>query len=146
MKLKKVNLFLILATIFLGCPTYDPPGEWIIVHNYSNKPIYIYYSCSDSLLKFPGLLLFETITRNGKEQIIAPTYRIPAYEKKNAILVASKKNAFQSCENRKMNFFLISEDTMRSKTWDEIVDNQQFEKRKSLSKDELEALDWVVKF
>lgn len=69
------------------------------------------------------MFLIDTI--DGVEEISSPPYRIPPYEFKS-ILAINWQGKINSCPDSTLKLFVISEQTMKTKSWEEIWKNQLF--------------------
>ena len=138
-----INVLLLgLMIFFQSC---DPKFDELQIHNYSGQAIYRFYTCSDTIDALPELALFETFERNGKKELSAPIYRIPAYEYK-PILMWGLTTFIKDCDKSTIKIFFIREKTMKEKRWTEIVQGQLYIKKMELSVEDLEKLDWVVTY
>ena len=149
--------FLLLSfVVFLqGCIfTYDPPPGSIEIHNYSDSVIYVYHSCSDSLELDHKLDLFYICTgigmvtdasgniRQDTDSIHSPEYRIGAYDYGNVVLCGSKRRPRLCCDNDTLYLFFIKESVMRTMSWEEICEKQQYEQRVVLTEEQLDSCGW----
>jgi len=140
----KKYLILLIVLMFHSCiiPVVDFAFN-IPVANYSDSTVYVCASCSDTLEKGRNLQLKEYSV--VKKEYKYPHYRI---EKDTIGCVTFRdrkvEQIFNRCKDRKMRFYFILESTMREYSWEEICENQMYEKRLTLTKEDLEKTDWVV--
>jgi hypothetical protein len=145
-------LLLSIAVLLQGCITYDPPPGSIEIHNYSDSVIYVYDSCSDSLELDHKLYLFGTrhaiVTdasgniRKDTDSICSPEYRIGAYDYGNIVVCGSKRRPRLCCDNDTLYLFFIKESVMRTMSWEEICEKQQYEQRVALTEEQLDNSGW----
>ena len=151
--LKYITLFTI-CILLEGCPLYmDPPTARLQILNYTDAAVYVYHTCSDSLPCEEGLKLFLNVGSGstdacGKKikDTIAPNYRINAYSWGQIDVSGSPENPKIECKNNKLNLFFITESTMRKKTWDQICENQLFEKKIVVNQAELDSVCWRITY
>ena len=77
----------------------------------------------DRIDSIPIRKLFFIDTIDGVEEISSPPYRIPPYEYKS-ILAINWQEKINSCPDSTLKIFVISEQIMRTKSWEEIWKNQ----------------------
>ncbi|WP_304064846.1 hypothetical protein [Pedobacter glucosidilyticus] len=136
----------------LGC-VYDPPTATLEVFNYSDSAIYVAENCECNLTALPILRLFETrddgatdVKGQAFPEIYSPNYRINPYQIGNIGYFGTPKNREVQCENGVICLFFIKEITMRNYSWDEIVEKKLYNKKLSFNKEQLDSLDWKIKY
>lgn len=129
----KTNIFLtiILSFVFNAC-VYDPPEKYISILNDTDSAIYVYGTHLDSIGLENRLLLFEEhwikeaywVNRNRtfKDTTIHthPRYRINPHNGGELNLLGQEA-LLNNCPDKRIRIFFIKEETMRTKTWEEIV-------------------------
>jgi len=157
--MKKNKLFLILFCLPLlyGCPVYDPPQKYIEVLNDTDSAIYVYGTCHDSigienrLYLFPEYFIKDAFyvnrNRSFKDTIVKiyPHYRISPHTG-NLLNLAGQKSLLNKCPDKKIRIFFIKEETMRTRSWEDIVQYQLYEKKGIYSEEELKKTDWTVTY
>lgn len=145
MDLKRLMLF-ILPFVFYSCLfTYDPPEKAIEVKNYTDSAIYVYYSFTDSIELSRQLALFQNNRYAGTDNIISPDYRVDAYNSRG-IGTIGRESLVNKSKDKKLRLFFIKEETMRTRTWEEICKKQICAKKRTLTVDDLRKTNWVVKY
>lgn len=144
----------ILLISFIGflhsCITYDPPTGVLKIHNYSDSAIYVYHSYSDSLELDHKLNLFDTwnaeITdasgRIIQDTIYSPNYRANAYAYSEINVCGTGNNPRLCCDNDTLYLFFIKESVMRTMSWEEICEKQQYEQKVVLTEEQLNSCGW----
>ncbi len=139
--------------MLIGCPVYDPPSGTLVVHNYSDAAIYVYETCADSIENKDELKLFLVDSTNRLDAkgnrvlpMYSPSYRINAYSYGTLYGYGSRKNKSIDCQNKKLNLFFISENTMRNYAWDDIVSGQLYEIKMNFTETQLDSLDWKIRY
>lgn len=154
----KTNIFLslILSFAFNAC-VYDPPEKWITILNDTDSAIYVYGTYLDSISLKNKLSLFEEhyieeaywVNRNKtfKDTIIKthPCYRINPYNGRELNL-PGQESLLNDSPDKKIRIFYIKEETMRTKTWAEIVKCQLYEKKGLYDEEYLKKTDWTVTY
>ncbi len=143
-------LLLSFAVLLQGCITYDPPTGVLKIHNYSDSAIYVYHSYSDSLELDHKLNLFDTwnaeITdasgRIIQDTIYSPNYRANAYAYSEINVCGTGNNPKLCCDNDTLYLFFIKESVMRTMSWEEICEKQQYEQRVALTEEQLNRCGW----
>lgn len=150
--MKYFFLFFTVVLIY-GCPSYDSPSGILTVHNYSDSAIYVYCTCSDSVKSKPKLNLFEKIKADiidehgqKKDSIYSPNYRVNPYTYSEINVWGTVKNPELYCNNDIIYLFFIKESIMRTKKWEDICKYQLYEQKRLLTKDELNRIDWLIKY
>lgn len=133
-----------LMCICCGCPVVDPISETIEVHNNTGKPVYVFSTCNDSIEPLPEMILYETQIRDGVEWKFAPPYRVPAFSTKSVIAYGKRVDYINLCDNQEINLFFIDEDTLIQHSWSEIYNYQKFNRKITLTLEELEQKNWVI--
>ena len=134
-----------LVLIFYGCLflAMDPVRKGIDVYNNTDYTLYVSYSISDSLGNGYPIVLFEEVNIDNKVSKRSPCYRLNPYSN-GSIGIPGRITLLQSCDDNMLRLFFITESTMREYSWEEICENQMYEKRLTLTKKDLEKTDWVV--
>ena len=135
----------LIALIFFCSCVYDPPRKSIEVINQTDSAIYIYYSLDDSIDLSRKLVLFESILNDGIETIYSPDYRVNAHSI-GGIGTTGRESLVNESNDRRLRLFFIKEKTMREKKWEDICDKHLYEKKMTLSVQELKSCNWVVKY
>jgi RHS repeat-associated protein len=78
-----------------------------------------------------------------KCRIKAPDYRINAYSFQHIGLPANN-SIIKNCKDKKLRIFFIKEEIMREHSWEEICSKQLYEKKITLTEEELQQNNWVV--
>ena len=114
------------------------------VINYSDFTVYVCASCSDSLERGRNLQLYK-YSFDGKEIVGYPNYRIEK-DSIGYVIFREKKveHAIKRCKDHKLRLFFISESTMRNYSWEEICKHNLYEKKLTLTEEELKENDWIV--
>lgn len=154
--MKYLLFSLSILLFFFGCICSDKMLNCNVfsVQNISDSAIYVYITCNDSLPRFPKLNLFDTILENKsgemKGTIISPDYRINAFSyytnKDNHVGDILFERNCQKCKGKTLKLFFIKENTMRTKGWEDIYKKQLYEKRISLSIEQILAFNLTVKY
>lgn len=143
--------FLLLSFVVLlnGCISCDSLRGELEVKNYSDSVIYVYHSCSDSLELGHKLNLFETRSgvtdasgRIRQDSIYSPKYRIDAYDYMNIVVCGPYWEPRLCCDNDTLYLFFIKESVMRTMSWGEICEKQQYEQRVVLTEEQLNKSGW----
>ncbi len=143
--MKRIILF-ILPFVLCGCLfTYDPPAKVIEVRNHTDSAIYVYYSFTDSIERNRELTLFEVQFYNGSKHMITPNYRIDAYNWRG-IGTTGRESLVNQSPDKKLRLFFIKEETMRTKSWEEICNKQICAKKLTLTVTDLERINWIVQY
>lgn len=151
--MKKI-ISLICVFLFYGCIfTYDPPQKFIDVYNNSDSTIYVAYSYTDSLSKYPMLCLFDTLKVNATDaqgnsitgKIYSPNYRINPYSF-GTIEAPAEKSSFKNIPDGKLRVFFISEHTMKTRTWNDIYSNQLYQKKVKYTYKELQECHFSITY
>lgn len=127
--MKKIIYFGCLF-LFYGCIfTYDPPRALLYIHNNSNDAVYVYFheGKADSLHKFTGLELFDFID---------------VYEEDTYTLGGTRKKPRLPGNLTEITLFFITRNTVENYDFEEIYKNQMFERKVTLTNDELEKMGW----
>lgn len=153
--MKKYSL-LILCFIFVlfGC-RLDRHKEEILILNESDSIVYIYWSYTDSITNERPLKLFE-VQRKNKEPFIVhgrvkdsltiiPSYRMDPYLNAR-IETLGNEEFFNQSFDKKVRIFYISEQTMRTKTWNEIVKDQLYFRKDVYSVEDLKPFYWTIEY
>jgi hypothetical protein len=148
-------LLLSFVVLLQGCIfTYDPAPGSIEIHNYSDSVIYVYDSYSDSLELDQELELFNIFIRTGlvtdasgkirqdTDSIHSPSYRIGAYDYGEIVACGTCNNPSLCCNNDSIYLFFIKESVMRTMSWEEICEKQQYEQRVVLTEEQLDNSGW----
>jgi hypothetical protein len=143
-ELKKYFIIVFLLVTFPKC-MYDPPRHGISVLNYTGSAIYVSYSLNDSINSNNKLELFETYNYNNSKHIVSPHYRIDACNI-GSIGVSGREELLNESPDKKIRLFFISEKTMRSKTWKEIINKKEYIKKVTISIDDLKNKNWMVRY
>lgn len=141
----KTLICFFFTCFFVYSCIYDPASETFTVVNNSDSAIYVYYGCSDSIMLEPRLVLYEPIQQNGKNYRV-PDYRIESNEHKTIFAFGNRKIFTESCNNKSIKFFFITENTMRTNTWTKIYENQLYDTKFELTYQDLEKLKWTITF
>jgi hypothetical protein len=140
-----------LASSFvLGGTSCLPPP--ITVYNQTDATYYVYETCVDFLPAAPGLELFSTWVQDGtfvgelgRDTLVhAPEYRLDPFDSAELGYEVRESEGGLYCDDGRARYFFIPEETMRTRSWDEIVRGQLYEGRVIVSVEELEATDWRV--
>lgn len=141
-----------LSFLLLGCPVYDPPSGQLEILNYTDSAVYVYHTCSDSLPCDYGMKLFlsagggtDASGRTMKDTI-APSYRINAYSWGNITGLGAIEKPVTACRDHKLRLYFIKETTMRTKTWEEICQSELYEKKITLTQQELDSMGWRLAY
>ena len=134
--MKYIFIMSLSSIIFIGCPVYDAPMDIIDIQNYSPNTIYIYETCLNQIDSLPIRSLYLLDTTDGVEKISSPPYRIPAYEFKS-IISRNWKSKINNCPDSALKVFVISEQTMKTKSWEEIWKNQLYIQRAEFKYEEV---------
>ena len=142
-------LLLSLVVLLNGCIACDSLRGDLEINNYSDSVIYVYHSCSDSLEVDHKLNLFETrsgvIDASGRirqDTIYSPEYRIDAYDYMNIVVCGPYWEPRLCCDNDTLYLFFIKESVMRTMSWEEICEKQQYEQRVALTEEQLNRCGW----
>ena len=142
-------LLLSLVVLLNGCIACDSLRGDIEINNYSDSVIYVYHSCSDSLEVDHKLNLFETrsgvIDASGRirqDTIYSPNYRANAYAYSEINVCGTGNNPKLCCDNDTLYLFFIKESVMRTMSWEEICEKQQYEQRVALTEEQLNRCGW----
>ncbi len=136
----------------IWCPVYDPASGGLDILNYTDSAIYVYYTCSDTLIEEYGLKLFlnagggTDACGHTMKDTIAPDYRINAYSWGSIRVPETPERRETGCKDNKLRLYFIKEITMRTKTWEEISKNQLYEKKMVLDQKQLDSLCWRVTY
>ncbi len=146
---KYLIILILFVIVFKSCLPFDPPSGGFEIYNYSDKAIYVYCTCMDSLPVSPRLNLFEKfndliIDPNGDtiDPIYSPEYRVDAYSTKGFVTWGSPENPRLYCDNTTVRLFFIKENVMRTHTWEEISQKQLYEKKTILTESQLSKNGW----
>jgi hypothetical protein len=120
---------------------YDKAGCFII-HNNSESVIYVCSSCSDSLLSGHNLTYYSNY--NKSDSLKYPNYRIEKDSLGCIAFSGRKEHIAKKCKDKKLRFFFINESVMKENTWAEICKYQLFEKKITLSEEDLKKMNWCV--
>jgi len=156
LKIRQLRLILplLLTVFFLSSCAFDPPSESILdIYNYTDDPIYVYYSVDERLQLKPKLELFVSdlsvrINKYGNrlDTICYPDYRIDAHSyiefHDDGVHSSGKFRPFP--ESNYINFFFIKETTMRENSWEDIVKNQLYVRKVKYTYEELEKLQYQI--
>lgn len=147
----RLNLFFFISLVLLsGCPVYDPPNPGpAFIYNCSNEAIYVYHSQNGKLEMEPRLVLFEKkksefmFENTGCANLLkSPKYRINAYEEAEVTFPFGKDSQHRDS----VIYYFITEQTMKESSWEEIVNQQLYERRISLSSEAYFDLFRVVTY
>lgn len=144
----------IMAILLLSNCIYDPPERKIRIYNNTDSTIYVYWSCSDSITYKNPLNLFNIYNLGdltniyGRPKSISvshPRYRLNAYSW-GSISGTGQKDLLESCLNKKIRIFYISEEIMRTNSWDKIVSGQLYIRKEIFGIEDLEPYDWTIEY
>lgn len=158
--MKKFIYSTIFLLLFCGCVfTYDPAPGKLYIRNNTDQAVYVYLKCgkTDVLPSEPKLELFEFFKNEDgamldalgnpiKSGFVSPEYRINAYDLGSLVIGGSAENPSLLCKENIVTLFFIKEKTMRSYDWKEIYKKQIFEKKVTITKEELENNNWIVTY
>ena len=105
--------------------------------------MYVAYSFSDSLGNGYPLVYYEEVIIDNKKIRRFPCYRLDGYSK-CGIGIPGRESLLLSCDDNKLRLFFILESTMQDYSWDEICKQRLYEKKLTLTEEELKENDWVV--
>ena len=154
MTTKKMAFLLLLTTVLLSSCAFDPPSKSMLdVYNYTDDAIYVYYTSQESVQMKPKLELFVLdlsvrINKYGNrlDTVGYPNYRIDAHSyiefHDDGIHAVGKFRPF--LDKDYVNFFFVKETTMRSHTWEEIVDKQMYERKVKYTYKQLDKLHYQI--
>lgn len=148
--MKKI-IFVFFSLTFSGCLIYDPPSGTIEVYNDSDSSIYVSTNCTEVMPKFPELRLFlkspaKMVDENGKRinEIFIPDYKVYPHKMSKIAGFGSFKNPKIDCQ--KIYIFFIKESTLKERSWNEIYINQLYEKKLKFTNQELDSLQWKIRY
>jgi len=126
----------------------DPADNRVKIVNDSNSAIYYFYSCDSSLL---DLDIFRTgyySDSKGPTSLVTSDQFI---EKRSALnLIRRGDNAwmefFNSCENKRIHFFIFTDSTVNNHSDSEIKYKMLFDKHLTFTLDELEKEEWIIRY
>lgn len=140
--MKKVLTLIFIGSIFSSC-VYDRV-ETIRFLNKSDSTIYMDYSCSDRLEKSFKLHVYQDATINGKDTLVYSRERAEKDSIGWTIIGFSRKGAIRQCKDKKLRFFFIKESVMKGYSWEEICEQQLYEKKLVFTEEELVKMNWTV--
>lgn len=157
--MKKIFVPIAFMVALNGCiiPVYDPPRGSIELHNYSDRPIYVYSNDEDTLPLTPALELFHSASSDynkdydawGNPMPVPTMYttdeRIDAYNYGKVWTGGTHKHpsiGHPKNPDNKLYLFFITEETMRNHTWEEIWKDQLYVKKDSVTEGEMEKTLW----
>ena len=144
-------LLLSFVVLLNGCIAYDPLRGEFEINNYSDSVIYVYHSYSDLLELDRKLNLFETRSgvvtdasgRIRQDSICSPEYRIDAYDYMTIVVCGPYWSPRLCGDNDTLYLFFIKESVMRTMSWEEICEKQQYEQRVALTEEQLNNSGWT---
>lgn len=155
--MKKMFLILI-AVICTECPfpAMDPARGSIYIRNYSDRPIYVYESWDDSLALNPSLDLFVNVSYpdttktfniwRSADTIYCPSYRIDAYGMGDIVVMGTFYTPQFPNKTDTLSLFFITEESMRSYSWEEIWRQQMYVKKISFSEADMQKRAWAYTY
>ena len=140
-----ITIIMLVVIFFNISCVFDPPQKGIKIINNTDFAIYIAYSFNDSIKADLKLVPFETTYFNYAKHIISPDYRINAHMS-NGIGIPGREELLSQSKDKKIRLFFITEQTMITYKWDEIVKNKLYKKVKIFSISDLKSTDWSVTY
>jgi hypothetical protein len=141
---KPIVLLLITLILFLqGCPAIDPPAKYIKVHNKTNSTVYVSFSFTDTIDITKPLVLYHTEICGGKTEYVEPIYRINP-NSIGGIDTMGRHSLLDGIPDKKIRLFFIQEAIMKQYQWDEICVKKMYQKKMTLTQQDLEKVKWVV--
>ncbi|WP_410221848.1 hypothetical protein [Pedobacter sp.] len=133
------SLFFALLLIML-CQCRNK--EALVISNDSNGSIYYFYSPAPYVRPIDSLFLgglqlkkLDTLSYNG---------RIPPKTIMELPLFGSWEKLIDEEYGGKITFFFFSVPTLRNHTWNEIVNRQLYESKKTFTSEDLKKLNWKI--
>lgn len=133
---------LVISILFiLGC-VYDPPEDVIAVNNTTDSVMYVYCSNADSMHFTPSIRLFDTSIENNKIIINSPPYRLNPHSYGTASEMFFTEKEFKSG----VYLFYITENILKTRSWDDIVKQKLFVKKAHYSLKALKEANYRVAY
>jgi len=143
MKFYKSLLALLLALLFSKCFLGLGPKKGIHVFNNTDSTFYIAFSFNDSLRSYWPLVYYEEVNIDNVMHKRYPCYRVEPFSK-SGIGIPGRESLLLRCDDNKLRLFFILESTMQDYSWEEICKNRLYEKKLTLTEEELKENDWIV--
>jgi hypothetical protein len=149
--MKKLVISIFLGICLTACP-FDRTSTIGVLNN-SNHTIYVYDSYLDSLSFYITDVFGETI-RTGLDTTYTFDSGVSVYLSNRIEAEAITYISFPGthrdiftrkiCTDGKLRLFIISENIVRQYGWEEICSKQLYEKKITLTEEELQQNNWVV--
>lgn len=151
LNMKIIKLTIAIVLLFNVSCAYDPPFKSLEIYNNSDDAIYVFFSNKDSITISPKLELFVKDTTGlyftSYDSIYSPEYRVNArsfsYLREKSV---STSKWIPFTDKDFVNFFFITENTMKNYSWEEIVEKQLYVKKVRYSYKQLEKLKFRIMY
>jgi hypothetical protein len=137
-------IILVLLSSFFSC-VYEPSQKGISILNVSDSAIYVTYSFTDSFPSDRKLTLFQIEYFNDSCHIVSPNYRINAHSS-GGIGISGREELVNEAKDGKLRIFFIKEKTIRENSWEDISKKEIYEKKITLTIEELQKLNWTIRY
>ncbi len=139
----KKEIFYICFTLLLMLNYCDPADNKLIITNNTNKPIYFYYTCNNSL---DDLYINKNEYKKDSIILFSAQYIKPKSDIK--VLMMGWPNPWKKylIKNKYLYVFIFSEDIIRKFPIDSVKKHELFIKKFRYTLEELEKNKWVIIF
>ncbi len=145
--------WIFISFIITGCPTYDPPTGTLHLINQSDSIWYVYVSCDEELSINRKLLYYidwdaEAYDEYGNKKNLSgfPHYRLAPNDTSVFAGFGSPSKRRINCDDGTLSLFFIRETYMKTLSWEEICERQEFSHKVDLTDQDLKRLKWEYVF
>ncbi len=147
--------WILICLVSTGCPTYDPPAEtgMLEIINQSDSVWYVCLTCDDKLT-LDNKIFYQLSWGdhaydehgNKKDDLFFPSNRLAPSDTSYFSGFGKPSNPKVYCEDGTLRLFFITEENMKTLSWEEICQEQKFSHKIDLTNQDLRRLNWEYIF